>query len=102
MQYNTVSVAEEVQVAQEEGLTEEGDEDVVEGAELAEEEGVAEELFKCHEECGWHHTYSMCSLSGDEVTDFASQHRLNVSCDSVSSGNAGTECFCDSDEGYTL
>ena len=44
MQYNTVSVAEEVQVAQEEGLAEEGDEDMVEeGAELAEEEGVAEE-----------------------------------------------------------
>jgi len=102
MQYNTVSVAEEVQVAQEEGVAAEDEDAVQEGAELPEEERVAEELFKCHEECGWHRTYSMCTLSGDEVTDFGSLHGLNVSCDSVSTGSAGTECFHDSDEGYTL
>ena len=62
---------------------------------------AAEELFMCHEECGLHRMDSLCTLCGDELTEFADRVAMNISCNSVSTDSAGTECFFDSDEGYT-
>ena len=58
-----------------------------------------EPRYQCHEECGLHRT--LCTLSGDEWLDFKYKYG-NISCDSVSTGSAGTEVLNWSDEGFEL
>ena len=62
----------------------------------------AEQHYQCHPDCSLHRSSSLCTLTGDEVTEFADRLDLEIDCDSVTSDIAWTECFTDSDEGFTM